>query len=454
MPFTANIGEEVVDLKTGGRFKVADAPLELDEAKYGRAQGAVGPADVKAGMAGQTAPLGPEFANLPPAPSEAAQPQGPSGRELMQQAQQKSVQEAGQVSRQLMTNVAVPAAQVGLGLATGGMSIPAQMAIGGGGEFLAQQAGLAPSDPGQVALQAAIPGVGRALAGGARGLGRAIANVTGRGQQAGEQAIAGRLNVPLGAVERSTFAPSRGMFEQARQSMPNLSKAQMAIRGAIDEEMALGSQANKQTVKTLEGIGQDLVDLSVGGVEDSKVMVAKAQRLGKQADQAFRRGNTTLASTLKGAVDEFKRAIPGLKEADAAYTREDVVDKIFKAARKGKKVEAIDNLLADEGAKIRGVIPDDDIKAIRTIASQIENVTQGEVGVTKTAFNTLVKSFLSDPNGVTFMRHAFGPSVRFTPERLAAFATFMRGYLAQQQRDQEQQRSSPLGGAETGGLGG
>src|SRR5690242_13933469 len=39
MPFTANPGETVIDLNTGAKFKVADAPMNLDETKYGRVEG-------------------------------------------------------------------------------------------------------------------------------------------------------------------------------------------------------------------------------------------------------------------------------------------------------------------------------------------------------------------------------------------------------------------------------
>lgn len=39
MPFTANVGETVIDLNTGAKFKVADAPMELDQTKYGRVEG-------------------------------------------------------------------------------------------------------------------------------------------------------------------------------------------------------------------------------------------------------------------------------------------------------------------------------------------------------------------------------------------------------------------------------
>jgi len=39
MPFTANPNETVIDLNTGAKFKVADAPMTLDEKRYGRVEG-------------------------------------------------------------------------------------------------------------------------------------------------------------------------------------------------------------------------------------------------------------------------------------------------------------------------------------------------------------------------------------------------------------------------------
>ena len=88
---------------------------------------------------------------------------------VMKQGQQAAMQDAAKTSRLLTREVLMPAAQASIALGTGGMSIPAQMAIGGATEMGAQASGLKPQSAMQGLLATAIPGAANAITRGVRG---------------------------------------------------------------------------------------------------------------------------------------------------------------------------------------------------------------------------------------------------------------------------------------------
>jgi hypothetical protein len=424
--FKAEIGEEIVDLKTGAKFKVADGALDLDETKYGRMTPGTQatPADIQAGAAGRVG-TAPPPGNLPAPPQDLIPPAA------RQEGQQRSLEDAYKTSGQLTRNVLVPAAQTALAIGTGGQSIPIQMAIGMGTEAALQQTGLSPESPGQIALQGAMPIVGRGIEA-FKGISRGVANVMGRSQKAGEQAIASRLGVPGEAVERAYATPKSTALYKAAEEGGEISTqgAREAIREAISKETQLGSQANRQTLKYLQGIESDLTEGTIRAEE----AVARAQRLAGKTSEAFKGKRPTEGAGLQEATGRFKETIPGLKEADIAYTRERAVDDIFGAVRKTKKVEAIDNLLAGKGGdRLKSAMSKDEIRDLRLIASRMVSET-ADPGMLKWLHSTAVKSFLADPNGLTVFRHAFGPTMdRLSPQRLAGLMTFIRAYNAQKE---------------------
>lgn len=354
--------------------------------------------------------------------------------EIARPAAQASRQEAEKTSGQLFRNVAVPATQTALAIGTGGMSLPAQAAIGAGTEYGLQKAGLNPPSAVNIGLQAAIPFAGKAIEG-AKGAGRFVGNLAGKGQQAGEQAVAKTVGAPLTAVERAGAAPATEAYNAARAAGPiDVSAARQAVQDALAKEIALGSQGNRIAKTRLEGILDDFNNTT--GTMDADTMVAKAQRLQAMARDAYKSKNSVLGKALDDATQTFKASIPDLKKADEIYTRQDVVDKMFKAVRSSNKVKAIDDLLAKEGKKIKGAMSDKEIEDIRLIASRIvDEGGNAGAGILKTGFEAAVKSFLADPNGITVFRHAFGPTMdRLSPERLAGLMTFIRAYNAQNQR--------------------
>jgi hypothetical protein len=321
-----------------------------------------------------------------------------------------------------------PAASALLAGATGGLSLPLQMAAQGGGEAALQATGVNPPSATQIGLAAGAPYGANKIAKGVAGLGRFAANLLGKGQRAGEQAIAKTLDVPGDVIERSTHAPSKALYKEAEApGGVNVQAAKTAVDNAIDAEKQLGSQANKAIIKKLQGISDDLAS----GTEDAGVMVAKAQRLVKDAE-GYQRRAPSVAKSLKDTSGHLKESVPGLKQADVAYTRENVVDDIFNAVSKNKKVESLDALLRDKGDKVRSVIADKDLKDIYKIASQIENIGGSEPGILKTGYNAVIKSFISDPNGLTSFRHAFGPNLeKMTSQGIVGLLTLMRGQKGQ-----------------------
>jgi hypothetical protein len=307
------------------------------------------------------------------------------------------------------------------------------MGLGAASEYALQKAGLAPKSTGNVILQGAIPLAGRVLEG-VKGAFRFGANVMGRGQKLGEQAMADVLKVdpdPVARAYAQRASSAKYAAAEAAGELPT-NQAQQAIRKAIETETALGSQADKATLKMLQGIETDLA----AGTIDAKTAIAKAQRLQGKAGEAFKRGSSTKGKTLKEATEGFKEAIPGIKEADMVYTREKAVEDIFKASRKAKKVEALDELISTSknADKIKSVISPEEMKDLRLIASRMMG-EGADPGMVKWLHSGAVKSFLSDPNGVRVFRHAFGPTYeRLKPERLAGMMTFIRAYNAQKEK--------------------
>ncbi len=437
--FQAKIGETVVDLATGQKFKVDGSDMDLDPAKYGRiaatatADFAPGPVNMKA----QTAPMEAAMAaKLPDPPEDLIPP------DIAKQGRQMAVKDANQTSRMLAKDVVAPLAQTALTVGMGGLNIPLQMAGGAGLEYGMQKAGINPESKAQVGAAAAGPVLGMLPRLGG-GIARATANLTGKGQKAGEQAIAGRLGVPGEAIERARHNPSGPAYGAVRSNPQwvHTQPALDAVDAAIARETALGSQADARVLDRLNGIRRDLaVPPGEVGVTSAENLTNRAQRLSREANDAFRgtNPNTGLGTSLREAANEFKAAVPGLREADAIHTRQGAVKEIFDATRKGKKVEAIDKLLSDakKGPRVRSAFNDDELRDVRLIASRMMGSPGADVGVMKTLADTGVRSFLADPNGLTVFRHAFGPNFeRLNPERLAGMMTFIRGWEAQKNRE-------------------
>ena len=367
--------------------------------------------------------------------------------EVAQPAAQQARAEATKTSGQLFRNVAVPVAQAGLSMvlpgaggAAAGMigraaaSAPGQALLGAGIENALQETGLSPKSGKAIALQGAIPFASKAIEG-VKGAGRFVANLLGHGQQAGEQAVAARLGTPLRTVERAGAAPATEAYNAARAAGPiDVSNARAAVTDALAREIAMGTQGSAVARRRLQGILDDFAES--GGTMDADIMVARAQRLQAAARDAYKSKNSVLGKALDDATQTFKASIPNLQRADEIYTRQDVVEKMFKAVRSSNKVKAVDDLLAKEGKKIKGAMSDSEIEDIRRIASRI--VDQGGdtgAGILKTGYEAGLRSFLADPNGITVFRHAFGPTMdRLSPERLAGLMTFVRAYNAQSQR--------------------
>mgnify|MGYP001500614957 CR=1 FL=1 len=242
--------------------------------------------------------------------------------------------------------------------------------------------------------------------------------------------------VEIPGINNSYFLRAAYNAVRNNQQWIDVEPAYQAVRAAYETEQALGSQANRQSLRYLEGLMNDLQPAVNGNttVTSAENLAARAQRLSAAATEAFKRKNSTLGTTLSNAANAFKGSVPGLREADVVYTRQNAINDIFGAVRKGKKVEAIDALLTDpkKGARVRNAMADDELRDIRLIASRMVGSSGSEAGMLKTMADTAVKSFLANPNGLTVFRHAFGPRFEtLTPERMAGLMTFIRAYNAQ-----------------------
>lgn len=433
------VGDTVVDLTTGQRFKVADAPMDLDEKKYGRIQGETftgSPADIKTGAAGRVA-TEPPPGNLPPPPGEIIPP------EALAQGRQRSVKEAGEVSSMLARNVAVPAAQAGIGLATGGLSIPAQMLIGGGTELGAQAAGLAPKSMGQVALAATPPLVKpafQAARSGLRGLGQMIAPTALR--EAGTEAAAKVGGMAPDVVERAFQPKLSGKLYEVARSAGNIgtSTLKAPIDDAIKAEQAL-STPDRSSLKLLSNLSRKLASVPETNFDD---VINEIQRLEKRASALYtgKNANPVAAKNLSDAADALadtvSKANPAYKAAVNRYLRERTTTKIVDAIREGNASAKLNKLIDHEAGRISKAFSKDEINEIRQVAGQVaEAVGSGGEGFANRTFNAFTKPFsdmMESSTGRALLRNTLGPMGKGGERSATALATalqFWRAYAAQ-----------------------
>lgn len=363
--------------------------------------------------------------------------------DIRKEGQQMAMKDASQTSGMLAKNVLVPVAQAGAALATGGMSIPAQMGINAAIEGGLQGAGINEPSKTQLALSALGPLAGKVVQKGVRegvaATGRFMNGpaVRSAGVEAAAKVMGQEPNLMTRALNPKA---SKALYDVAEQGgfIP-AAQAHTAVQNALRQELQMANPDAK-TVQTLQGLANKYAPGTAGTLMvDSADLLKEAQRLGRETTGAFRTGQNVTAQGMKDATAGLKAAIPGVTEADQAYTKEKVAGDIFKRMRIGNQQAKIDQYIEDNGSKMLGAgFSQKDIQEIRDIAKRIGPATAAPVGATNRALDAIAKpvsEMILDAGGRKILRLVMGPESKISPAGINAALTFWRGYQASKARD-------------------
>jgi len=390
------------------------------------------PADVGAAVAGRVE-------SAPPAGVTAPPPQQPDEfQQLMRQGGERSLAEAKQVSGQLTRNVLVPLAQAGLGAATGGVSIPAQMLVGGAAEMGAQALGLAPESKGQVVAAAAIPGLGplatSVFKGAAKATGRLFAPSATRmaAQEGAVESLGGIADV----VKRAKVPKASDVaFAEVRKNVEEVptNVISRGITNALNDmpKSAQSREATEYLTKLHQTFDAEASLPYENMAKEIYGMRTKASELARRGDLA---GAKAVRDARQRALQEMEKISPDIVKANAVLKRETAISKIEDALASPradiafKKLVKSDKMLAD--------LPEEDLRIAEKIAGQISkigSVASPYSGVAAKGFNffaTPIAAMIESRAGRTFLRKMFKDE-KVSPTALSTALQFWRAYEAQ-----------------------
>ena len=405
-------GEIVVDLTTGQQFDVQDGDLDLDPKKYGRIapEATIAPADVKAGVR-----------------------QAEEDKALLTGPRQKAVEEAGAFHGSMLKNVGVPLAQAGLAVTTGGMSIPAQMALQGGAELAAQAIGLAPESTLGAVGALASPVAGKVLQRVGRVVGQGVGAATSTPEEIhriGGEAVAKTLGMKSDLVERTLGPKLSNMLYQAERSGAPVPSKQFKgfVDDAIREQMAMSTK-DSVTIERLSNLSRKLAsnkDLS------AKQVVEEIQALKGAATKQFKQGDPFSGTTLSGTAKGAKQATGKLEAADLTYAKEKQGESLVSAASAANPVRSVDEMIRKLGAS--NVFSAKELNDVRDIATRIGRISQSD-GAFKSLLDKsrgAIGQIIANPVGRAMFRATLGPEGKASPAAISATLQFWRAYQAQE----------------------
>ena len=367
--------------------------------------------------------------NLPPPPDE----------QLLKQAQQGAVKEAQGFNKSMMTHVGVPLAQAGLGLATGGMSLPAQALIGGGAELAAQKLGYAPESSTQVGLAAAIPAIGPAIAKGVQGGAKAVGkmfNPSATRTAGVEAAVEGLGGVPDVIKRVKTPAPSSQAYKQVESTFSEVPTG--TINRGITSAINLIPKSNEseaaidylktlsKTLDTEANMPYERVAAEIQG------MRTKAMEFARKNDLA---GAKAVRTARQKIIEEMDKVSPDLANANALYKRESSISKIEDALTKPRADVAFNQLLKKD--KLVADMPETDLKMVQRIASELTKMGSTASPYSGVSARTLdfiatpLSAMIGSDTGRAFLRKMFKDTAKISPAALSSAVQFWRAYEAQ-----------------------
>lgn len=383
----------------------------------------------------------PETAGLPPPPDVAPPPPDP---------RQTAVGEAQQFNQKMLRAIGVPLAQAGLAYATGGMSIPAQMAIGGGAELLAQKTGMAPESNVQLGLAAAAPGLGPVVSKGidlARKAGRGIVTTASRfaapnafrtgGVESAVEQLGGEPDVIKRVLSPKPSTTAFNAVKSEFQDVPT-NKITRGITSALNEIPA--SAKSDAASDYLKGL-HDILDQK--GNMPYEQIANEIQGMRTQAKQFLANkdfaGHAAVMKARSKIIAEMDALSPALKEANAITRRMHNVDKIEDALTMARSDVAFKKLLKKDA--LLSSMPEEDLRLVETIANKLTTVgTQASPfsnaggRLMNLAVRPLAAAFES-PQGRSLIRKMFKEGQPTSPAAMSAIMQYGRAVLGQMEKE-------------------
>ena len=359
--------------------------------------------------------------------------------QLLKQAQQGAVKEAQGFNKSMMSNLGVPLAQAGLGLATGGMSLPAQALIGGAAELAAQKMGYSPESTTQVGLASAIPAIGPALTKGLQGGAKAVGKMFSPGatRNAGVEAAVSKLGEIPDVVERvktptassqaykevgKTFTEvPTGVATRSITSAVNLMPKSSTSKGAVDYLEKLATTLDAEGNMPYERMAAE-----ISGMRTKAMEFAANKDFG---------GAAAVRSARKKIIEEMDKISPDLSSANALYKKEHSISKIEDALTKPRADVAFKQLIKKD--KLIADMPEADLKMVEGIANQLTKIGStaspysGVGGRTLDFLATPLSAMIESDTGRAFLRKMFKGTGNITPAGISSAVQFWRAYEAQ-----------------------
>ena len=368
----------------------------------------------------------------------------PYDKALLRQAGQQSAQEATKVSGQLTRNVVTPLVQAGLGLASGGLSLPAQALIGGGTEFAAQKLGLSPESTTQIGLAAATPMVGPALVKGFKGAAKATANFLSPSatREAGVGAAVSQMGANPDVISRiKTPSASSIAYKDVGATFSEVPTniANRGITTALNEIPASAeSKAAREYLQNLSSIFDTEGSMPYERMaKEIQGMRLKSVELNRANDPA---GAAAVRQARQKILGEMEKVSPDLLNANALFKRENNISKLEDILTKPRADIAFNQAIKKD--KLLASMPEEDLRMVKNIANQLTKIggsASPYSGVSAKLLNffaTPLAGMIESDTGRAFLRKMFSEGSQVSPAAISNAVQFWRAYQAQNPAEQ------------------
>lgn len=428
-----DIGQTVVDLQTGQKFRVADASLDLDPARYGLADpGFQATPGKTAGAAAQFRAQEKSQAPLTTPERElisANRPLSRAGKALAGELG-SGLQSTGQGGLGAVLGplqfLNAPAIGAGAAVGTTAQNVLAQIPGLGGASGVVPAAGAALADAATQLLTG--PGIIKSVISGGKAAAKGVGEILAPGavRRAGGEAIAKRLGSRPDVVERIFATPeSQGLFEVARKTGEiGVEPLSRTVRDVLRGFKSKIAKAPARVTKFLGDISENLKGRTTIDYSDA-IDLAQDIRLEGQAALSGARANPRVAKGLLEARDklitELDKINPAIRQANAAYRKESATLDIMNSVRSGAPGTNLEKLLENDPS-IAKAFGKQAVKDILDIANALNDVAgatpMGGFRQILSAVTEPLGQMLSSDGGRAILRQTLLPTGNRTPRGL------------------------------------
>ena len=340
--------------------------------------------------------------------------------------------------------LAGPVATGVAGLATGGMSLPLQTAIGAGTELAGQKLSGEEIDPLAIGISALLPGAGRAAGGAFKTLARGTAKVIGRQNlvEGGIQKAEKVLGKPAAEAESAaTLAAVKSITTPVQQTETGKVVSELLAKqgrvGGIDQ----------QTIATTEELVRNAANAArAGNPIRYNELFETATNMNKLAQKAKGHDKEAFLNLRKAMLNDLAATGPEAGRAVKAYHVKASIDDVAEAMRGANPTKKVADILADP--LLKDVFSKTQEHTINTIARHIGSTglfkltgslaSLGILGYTHPGGAVaaalgpaVIGALVAAPKiGPVMARSLVGPEGTINKAAIPALAQMVRGYLA------------------------